>query len=130
MLGIRFSALSTAEYWSLVDSPLGRVSVHSAEAQWLHLRRVSSVSSSTRLNGSPSRSVMTCPHCGHAPTSQQLNLPAAGDEEHHAVDMSQPRHRDLPGGVGRLGLQVPRSVQAGISGDALQHTAVVLPIGA
>src|SRR5690606_37596483 len=56
MVGIRFSALSTAEDWSLADSLLGRICVHNGAAHWLHLRRYSSASSSIGLTGSPSRS--------------------------------------------------------------------------
>jgi hypothetical protein len=69
MVGMRFKALSTAEDWSLADRPLGRISVHSGAAQWLHFLRYSSASSSTGLIGSPSRSVMTVPQSGHAATS-------------------------------------------------------------
>jgi len=39
MVGIRFSALSTVEDWSLADRPLGRINDHSGARQWLHLRR-------------------------------------------------------------------------------------------
>src|SRR3546814_5043920 len=48
MVGIRFSALSTVEDWSLADRPLGRINDHSGARQWLHLRRDSSASSSVR----------------------------------------------------------------------------------
>ena len=43
--------LRAAEDWSLADRPLGRISVHSGAAHWLHLRRNSSASNSTGLTG-------------------------------------------------------------------------------